>query len=83
LLGSTNAGSYDWSYANTNFFTGPGSLHEFADSADGGATWSYHSSADFPYFLQVSGSSIPEPTNVLLFTGLAMGVLARMRRRVA
>jgi hypothetical protein len=60
VLGSLNAGTFGWSYADTFVFSGPGALEEFADSNDAGANWAYHSIADFqPYFLQVSGTFLP------------------------
>lgn len=53
LLGASGEGTYDWSYADSNVFTGLGGLGNYADSADAGATW-IHRGNDFPYFIQVN-----------------------------
>ena len=52
VLGSTNAGTFDWSYADSNNFDGPGLLGSFADSSDAGMTWNYGIKS--PYFLAVN-----------------------------
>ena len=49
-------GTFFWSYAASNAYSGPGTLLGYADSIDSGGTWSY--GTDFPYFFQVS---IAEP----------------------
>lgn len=79
VLGSDNAGTFDWSYANTNFFSGPGFLGSYADSSDAGATWNYGQL--FPYFMQVNTAAVPEPT-LLPLLGVALGFLTlNVRRR--
>ncbi len=55
LLGTSNAGTYDWSYANSNVSIGTGSLDDYADSSDAGGTWINHGN-DFPYFIQVTAN---------------------------
>ena len=52
ILGNFDTGSFDWSYADTANTLGPGSLSNYADSSDGGATWDYRDT-EFPYFIQV------------------------------
>jgi hypothetical protein len=82
LLGSSNAGTYDWSYADTNLSTGPGVLGNFADSTDAGASWIVHD-GDFPYYIQVNVSPVPEPGTLTLcgFASLALVCVATIRRR--
>lgn len=85
MTGVTNSGTFEWDYANTGLFTGPGSLGEFGDSIDSGVTWSYHDSPFFPYFLQVNGSgaNVPEPT-AGVFLAVCVGIAfsgSRRRRR--
>jgi hypothetical protein len=82
LLGSSNAGTYDWSYANTGLYAGPGSLGDFADSSDAGATWTRRDSPYFPYLIQVNTNAIPEPNAIILVTiGLALLPLKPAGRR--
>lgn len=45
-------GTFFWSYADSNAYSGPGTLLGFADSTDSGGTWSY--GIDFPYLFQIS-----------------------------
>ncbi len=45
-------GTFFWQYAEGNNFTGPGFMHNFADSTSSGASWSYSESN--LYFLQVN-----------------------------
>ncbi len=52
VLGTTNAGTFDWSYADSNNFDGPGLLGSFADTSDAGMTWNYGIKS--PYFLAVN-----------------------------
>lgn len=81
LLGSSNAGTYDWDYANSGLFSGPGSLGNYSDSSDGGVTWDLRGN-DFPYFIEVNGSAaIPEPASAGLAGVLTLGWLATRRRR--
>ncbi len=49
-------GTLGWSYANSNNSVGAGSIGQYADSQDSGATWAY--GTKFPYFIQV----VAEPT---------------------
>jgi hypothetical protein len=84
MLGA-NSGAYDWSYANTNFSTGPGALGNFAQSSDAGASWTHYDNA-FPFFVQVNGlSSIPEPAGlVAIGIGfISLFLTGRWRRRPA
>jgi hypothetical protein len=62
LLGSQSPGdgTYFWQYANSNFAVGSGTLGNYADSNDSGATWVYRS-VDFPYFLQVNVADVAPP----------------------
>ena len=81
ILGSSNAGTYDWSYANGPLTTGPGALGDYADSVDGGATW-VHTGLDVdPYFMQVNASAVPEPSSLCLVGAAALGLLSLVRRR--
>jgi hypothetical protein len=81
LLGSSNGGTYDWSYADTNLFSGPGTLGNYADSSDGGATWILRGN-DFPYFIEVNTSAtIPEPASGGLAGVMLTGWLVTRRRR--
>jgi T5SS/PEP-CTERM-associated repeat protein/autotransporter-associated beta strand protein len=59
VLGSQSPGdgTYFWQYANSNFAVGSGTLGNYADSNDSGATWIYRS-VDFPYFLQVNVANV-------------------------
>lgn len=77
ILGSSNEGTFDWDYADTGLFSGPGSFGNFADSDDGGATWVLRGN-DFPYFLEVNASTaIPEPSALLPLTMLVLGFRRR------
>jgi hypothetical protein len=81
ILGSGNTGTYDWSYAAGPLTTGPGALSNYADSSDGGATWSHRDDA-FPYFIQVNGTSaVPEPSSLCLAGAIAIGLLGLTKRR--
>lgn len=57
LLGVQNPGegTFFWSYANSNEDIGPGVLFWYGAAPDSGVTWLY--GTDFPYFLQVNGTS--------------------------
>lgn len=83
ILGSSNAGTYDWGYADTAITSGPGTLDNHANSSDGGANWSHFDNA-FPFYLEVDGSeaAIPEPASAGLAGVLMLGWLATRRRRV-
>ncbi len=81
VLGSSNAGTYDWDYANEGLFSGPGSLGNYSDSSDGGATWDLRSN-DFPYFIEVNGqAAIPEPSSAGMAVLMLAGWLVTRRRR--
>jgi hypothetical protein len=79
ILGA-DSGTYDWSYANTNFYTGPGMLGNFADSSDAGVTWNLRDES-FPYFIQVNGSTIPEPSSLFVLAVTGLGMIGVLRRR--
>ena len=53
VLGSSNEGTFDWSYAEGGHFIGPGTLSDFADSSDAGTTWTYGAGPFNPYLIQV------------------------------
>lgn len=73
-----DSGAFDWFYANSNDYAGPGDLLSFAHSDDAGATWIY--GTEFPHFLEVRGN-VPEPAALsLLALGLG-GLALRGRRR--
>jgi hypothetical protein len=82
VAGVTNNGTFEWEYANTGSFSGPGSLNFFGDSDDAGATWTYRDSPFFPYFIQVNATptGVPEPTTANILVGFVM--LAASRRRL-
>jgi hypothetical protein len=70
-----------WDYSNTGSYSGSGSLAEFGQSIDAGATWTYPNSPYFPWKIQVNGSSaVPEP-NTCLFCCVGLIALAVGRRR--
>jgi hypothetical protein len=87
LLGSQTPGdgTFLWTYANSNNFTGSGAIGNYADSNDSGATWTYRT--DFPYFLQVNvqfrsdtdGDGVDDIDDVCCNTpdGTAVDVLGR------
>ena len=52
VLGSSNGGTFDWFYADTNNMTGPGILDNYNYSPDNGATWVDFGN-NFPFFLEV------------------------------
>ncbi len=82
ILGASNDGTFDWSYAETPYFTGLGSLGNYADSSDGGASWDHRDDA-FPYFIRVNARTapIPEPSVYLvIILGLTVGSLRRPTR---
>ncbi len=84
MAGVTNGGTFEWDYANSGLFSGPGSLSWFGDSSDSGVTWNYHDSPFFPYFLQVNASpaNVPEPaTGVMGAACLAIACVCFRRRR--
>lgn len=82
-----NSGTYDWTYANTTNFTGPGSVravNSVADSSDAGLTYVYHDLSTFPYKFQVNVnlSAVPEPGSLALMgIGIGFGAVV-MRRRL-
>ena len=75
----TNTGTFGWDYADDNLSTGFGSLGNYADSSDAGATWTIGGN-DFPYFIQVN-SSIPEPSAVFAIAAASGTILVVRRRR--
>lgn len=80
-LGSSNAGTFDWDYANDPLTSGFGILSSYSDSSDAGATWTLRDDA-FPYFLRVNTSAVPEPgCGILILAGLASGIRVRGRHR--
>lgn len=80
VLGSANGGTYDWSYANSNITSGPGLLGTSASSSTAGGTWVY-ADDQFPYFIQVNTSGIPEPVAAPLIGALILGYSCLARRR--
>ncbi|CAN5477091.1 hypothetical protein BH09PLA1_BH09PLA1_11030 [soil metagenome] len=53
IMGCSNQGVFDWGYADTGLWNGPGAFGNYADSSTGGGEWDYRSN-DFPYFLRVN-----------------------------
>jgi hypothetical protein len=85
MAGVTNGGTFEWDYANTGLFTGPGALVEFGDSADSGVSWNFHDSPFFPYYLQVNATpaSVPEPASgavLLACFGIATTCIRRRKQ---
>ena len=60
VLGNTDTGTFDWSYADTNNTLGPGTLGNYGDTSDAGVTWDYRGS-EFPYFIQVKANAVAGP----------------------
>jgi hypothetical protein len=60
VLGNTDTGTFDWSYADTNNTLGPGTLANYGDTSDAGVTWDYRGS-EFPYFIQVRANVVGGP----------------------
>jgi hypothetical protein len=85
-LGATGTGSYEWSYAQGNGSTGPGSFSQYEYSFDGGATFGSFGTAD-PFHLQIdvtpSVAVVPEPSSItlLLSGGLAVMLIRRRTNR--
>jgi|GEM_PF-3985409 len=82
LVIGNSTGAFEWGYALGNGQTGPGTIFNYADSDDVGATWIYRSNDD-PYFIQATGffPSVPEPTGALLAGGGLLGMLVMSRHR--
>lgn len=74
--------TFEWDYSNTGNFSGSGSLAEFGQSIDAGATWTYPNNPYFPWKIQVNGfSAVPEPgTASFTLAGLFALYFARRRR---
>ncbi len=74
--------TFQWDYSNTGNFSGSGSLAEYGQSIDAGATWTYPNNPYFPWKIQANGfSAVPEPSNlVLTLAGLSM-ILCMHRRK--
>lgn len=55
VLGNLTEGpdTFDWSYADTNVWSGPGYLDSYEYTFDGGTTWIPHSN-EFPFHLEVN-----------------------------
>jgi hypothetical protein len=77
---SDGSGGVDWRFTSSTVTYGPGSLPQFNNSFDGGATWNGPYTGQ-PYLIQVNGS-VPEPASLVLGSvGIATLLgLARLRR---
>lgn len=78
-LGTTNSGTFGWDYAADNMSSGFGSLGNYSDSTDAGATWTVGGN-EFPYFIQVN-SSVPEPSASVVIAVVFGAILSLRRRR--
>ncbi|MFI5458258.1 MAG: choice-of-anchor R domain-containing protein [Isosphaerales bacterium] len=85
---SDGSGGVNWNYTDSTITSGPGSLPQFNNSYDGGATWNGPFSGG-PYLVQVNGVlSVPEPAGWVLgsigFAAvLGLARWSRSRRRDA
>ncbi len=57
ILGVANVAEYEWAYADSNNWIGPGTFGNYYYSSDAGATWT-NFGADFPYYLRVNVTPI-------------------------
>jgi hypothetical protein len=79
VLGTIGAGSFDWTYAETNLVNGPGALGNFAYSEDFGITWGAFSEVK-PYLMKVQVAPVPIPAaGWLLASGILLLLGARSR----
>jgi hypothetical protein len=82
-LGATGTGSFEWSYAQGNGSTGPGSFSQYEYSFDGGGTFASFGTAD-PFHLQVdvtpSAAVVPEPSSITLLLSGGLAVMFIRRR---
>jgi len=62
VLGVSGGGTFEWSYAEGNGQTGPGSLAQYEYTFDGGATWGTFGS-DNPFHIAVNGDLVPCPAD--------------------
>ncbi|MFM9996917.1 MAG: choice-of-anchor R domain-containing protein [Phycisphaerales bacterium] len=60
ILGVSNTADYEWAYANTNNWIGPGTFGNYHYSSDAGQTWANFGSK-FPYYLRVNVTLICDP----------------------
>ncbi len=60
ILGVANQAEYEWSYADSNLWIGPGTFGNYHYSPDAGQTWANFGS-DFPYYLRVNVTLICQP----------------------
>jgi hypothetical protein len=82
-------GSPDWAYTFSTTFSGSGTLGNFTNSNDGGATWGGpFPFSDGPYQLQVNAgaAAVPQPASLTLLAIGGVGLLGygwRQRKRAA
>ena len=85
LLGVSNSGSFEWSYAvpeDALDFVGLGSVrgpNSFADSSDAGGSWNYYELGAFAgsgaYLFEVNATPVPEPSTLALLVSASAALL--------
>ena len=63
IMGNSGSGVFDWGYANTGLWSGPGTMGNFADSSTAGKQWTYRDNS-FPYFIQVNVNELGQQWNL-------------------
>lgn len=81
IMGVHGGGSFGWSYAEGNAFTGTGFFHQYEYSFDQAGTWTNYG-GDNPYLMEVNVAAavVPEPASwALLIAGF--GAIGAGKRR--